>query len=88
MRHFGADIVQFDPLVDERLPDGVAGVYLGGGYPELHAEALAANLGIRLALRAFASEGGVVYAECGGLMYLSRSLQVDVPHGAVYDMGT
>lgn len=73
--------------MDERLPDGVAGVYLGGGYPELHAAALSANLGMRAALRAFAAEGGVVYAECGGLMYLSRSLQVDAPHGPVFEMG-
>lgn len=87
LRHFGADILPFDPLVDERLPDGVAGVYLGGGYPELHAAALSANLGMRAALRAFAAEGGVVYAECGGLMYLARTLQVDAPHGPVYDMG-
>lgn len=64
----------FSPLEDS-LPDGIAGIYLGGGYPEMHAHDLSANNGVRAAIAAFAKTGGVVYAECGGLMYLSQSLK-------------
>lgn len=74
LRQAGAEIVFFSPLRDTRLPENVDGVYLGGGYPELHAEALCANKGLRRALRAFAASGGTVYAECGGLMYAADEL--------------
>ncbi len=71
----GAALVPFSPLRDP-LPDGVDGVYLGGGYPELHGAALAANAATRAAIRRLAAEGGPIYAECGGLLYLARSLEV------------
>lgn len=61
--------------MEQALPPGIAGLYLGGGYPERHAKQLAANHGVKAAIAAFACAGGVVYAECGGLMYLSQSLQ-------------
>ena len=61
--------------MEQALPPGIAGLYLGGGYPERHAAQLAANHGVKAAIAAFACAGGVVYAECGGLMYLSQSLQ-------------
>ena len=64
----------FSPLSDD-LPTGISGLYLGGGYPERHAEGLAANRQLRAAVRAFADAGGVIYAECGGMIYLSHSLQ-------------
>jgi cobyrinic acid a,c-diamide synthase/ABC-type Fe3+-hydroxamate transport system substrate-binding protein len=70
----GAELVPFSPLAAP-LPRGVAGVYLGGGYPERHAAALAENRPLRAGLAAFASAGGVVYAECGGLLLLAASLQ-------------
>ncbi len=70
----GARLIFFSPLADG-LPTGISGLYLGGGYPERHAEALAANRQLRAAVRAFANAGGVVYAECGGMIYLSHSLQ-------------
>jgi cobyrinic acid a,c-diamide synthase len=70
----GADLIPFSPLHDARLPEHVDGVYLGGGFPELHAEELAANAGMRAALVAHAESGRPVYAECGGLMAVGRTL--------------
>ena len=71
----GAKIVPFSPLHDAKLPDGIDGIYLGGGYPEVHAEALAANESMRAAIASFAASGRCIYAECGGLMYLGRSVR-------------
>jgi cobyrinic acid a,c-diamide synthase len=70
----GARVVTVDPAHDEALPPGTAGLVLPGGFPEEHAAALSANARLREAVRAFAAEGGPVHAECGGLLYLARSL--------------
>jgi len=70
----GAELAPVDPTADESLPEGVAALYLGGGFPETHAEALAANQPLRAAVRRFAAGGGPVVAECGGLLYLARTL--------------
>jgi len=74
LEQLGATLVRFSPVRDPMLPE-VDGVYLGGGYPELYAESLAANARMRESLRAFAVRGGPVYAECGGLMYLTRAIR-------------
>jgi cobyrinic acid a,c-diamide synthase len=71
----GCEVVRFSPLHDKSLPEGIAGIYLGGGYPEARALELSANTAMLQALRDWAAHGGVIYAECGGLMYLTRSLQ-------------
>ncbi len=71
---WGAALVPFSPLRDATLPDNVQGIYLGGGFPELYARALAGNVPMRESIRAAASGGAVVYGECGGLMYLARTL--------------
>lgn len=69
----GAELVPFDTLNDARLPD-VDGLFIGGGFPETHAEKLSANTGLRRDIRTALENGMPAYAECAGLMYLSRSL--------------
>jgi cobyrinic acid a,c-diamide synthase len=72
----GAELVEFSPLKDP-VPPGLDGLYIGGGYPELHAAALAENAGTRETIRELAGSGTPIYAECGGLMYLAEALQLD-----------
>ncbi len=70
----GAELVPFSPIEDDLLPKGIRGIYLGGGYPELHAQALADNSDMRREIRAFSAAGMAVFAECGGFMYLCKSI--------------
>jgi cobyrinic acid a,c-diamide synthase len=77
LREQGAEIVWFSPLNDASLPSGLDALYLGGGYPELHAKRLSDNRQMLEEVRAFAASGRPVYAECGGMLYLSKSLSVD-----------
>jgi cobyrinic acid a,c-diamide synthase len=71
----GAELVFFSPLRDAHLPANLRGIYLGGGYPEVYVERLATNTSMRQELRCFIEQGGVVYAECGGLMYLTQAIR-------------
>ena len=64
----------FDPVRDEKLPDDVHGLVIGGGFPEEHAADLSANACLRAEVAALAAAGAPVIAECAGLLYLSRSL--------------
>jgi cobyrinic acid a,c-diamide synthase len=70
----GAEVVPFDPLVDVALPDGVAGLLVGGGFPEVHAAALADNVALRADVARRVGGGLATWAECGGLLWLARSL--------------
>lgn len=74
LRALGAELVPFSPLEDEKLPEGIDGLYLGGGYPELHAARLAANRTMRDSIRAAVLGGLPTIAECGGFLYLHRTL--------------
>jgi cobyrinic acid a,c-diamide synthase len=73
LERLGARIVPFSPIADRQLP-AVDGLYLGGGYPEVFAAELSANASMRESVGSFAASGRPVYAECGGLMYLTRAI--------------
>lgn len=83
LRAAGCDVVTFDPLTDEALPEGTAGLYLGGGFPEVHAAGLAANEPLRESLRTAVASGMPTVAECAGLLYLCRSVDGVPMVGAV-----
>lgn len=70
----GAGLSQFSPVEDQVLPAGTDAVYLGGGFPELFADRLAANRPMLESLRSAARRGVPIYGECGGFMYLGESL--------------
>ncbi|MFF5251817.1 cobyrinate a,c-diamide synthase [Streptomyces leeuwenhoekii] len=70
----GAEVVTFDPLRDEALPEGTAGLVIGGGFPEVYAGELSANEPLRRAVGELARSGAPVAAECAGLLYLCREL--------------
>jgi len=75
LRDAGAEIVRFSPLADKEVPVSADAVYIGGGYPEMHAEALSSNSSMLRSIRAWADAGKPMYAECGGLMYLSKGIR-------------
>ncbi len=70
----GAQLIPFSPVSDKQLPK-VDGLFIGGGFPEYRMHDLGANVGMREAVRNFIEGGGPAYAECGGLMYLCRSIR-------------
>ncbi len=70
----GAEVVAFDPLRDEELPEGTRGLVVGGGFPEVYAAELSANEPLRKAVADLAAGGAPVAAECAGLLYLCREL--------------
>ncbi|WP_406860171.1 cobyrinate a,c-diamide synthase [Streptomyces sp. HUAS MG47] len=70
----GAEVVAFDPLRDEALPEGTSGLVIGGGFPEVYGEQLSANEPLRKAVAELAASGAPIAAECAGLLYLARSL--------------
>jgi cobyrinic acid a,c-diamide synthase len=84
LREQGAEIISFSPIADQVLPADLDALYFGGGYPELYARELSANTPMLDQIRAFARSGGQIYAECGGLLYLSQ--QLSTLDGSVYPM--
>jgi len=74
MRLAGAEIVPFDTLTERELPSELDGLFIGGGFPELFMEQLESNASMRSSIHSAIEAGLPVYAECGGLMYLARSL--------------
>ena len=80
----GAELVFFSPLRDEHLPNGLHGLYLGGGYPELHCPALSGNVSMRQDVRRAVETGLPTVAECGGFLYLQRELAD--PEGGLWPM--
>ena len=79
----GCDVVTFDPLTDQALPERTAGLYLGGGFPEVHAAGLSANAPLRAALLDAVQSGVPTVAECAGLLYLCRSVDGAPMVGAI-----
>ncbi|MFJ4976746.1 cobyrinate a,c-diamide synthase [Streptomyces coeruleorubidus] len=82
----GAEVVPFDPLRDEELPEETRGLVIGGGFPEVYAAELSANEPLRKAVAHLAESGAPVAAECAGLLYLCRELD-GLPMCGVLDAG-
>ncbi|OQR99546.1 cobyrinic acid -diamide synthase [Thraustotheca clavata] len=74
LESLGCELNYFSPLRDKRIPSDVHALYFGGGYPELYAQVLESNLSMRMSIQEFANDGKLIYAECGGLMYLTSKL--------------
>lgn len=79
----GARVEEFDPLTDADLPAGTAGLYLGGGFPEVHATELAANRPLLARVREAVRDGVPTVAECAGLLYLCRTIDGVPMAGAI-----
>jgi cobyrinic acid a,c-diamide synthase len=79
----GAEVVPFDPLVDDDLPGGIDGLIIGGGFPEVHARELSANGSFLSALFTAAGRGLPIWAECGGLLLLCRSIDGERMAGVI-----
>ncbi|MEP9410153.1 MAG: cobyrinate a,c-diamide synthase [Candidatus Brocadia sp.] len=71
---YGAELTYFSPLYDKYLPADIEGLYIGGGFPELHAALLASNTTMKESIRKAHKKGVVIYGECGGMMYLLEQL--------------
>lgn len=84
LEQLGARLVSFSPLRDAALPAGTCGLYLGGGYPELHARGLSENVSLRAEIRDALESGMPCVAECGGFLYLHRTLEDEA--GVVWPM--
>ena len=82
LKRAGARLIEFSALTDD-LPPSLHALYIGGGFPETHAQTLSDNIRLKEAIRKAAEDGLPVYAECGGLMYLSEKL---IWEGKTYPM--
>ena len=75
LRGSGGELVFFSPVRERKLPDGIDGIVLGGGFPEVLADELEKNASMIKSIRSAVQDGMPVYGECGGLMYLTRSIR-------------
>lgn len=74
LRNLGAEITFFSPIIDNHIPDGISGLILGGGFPEVMADKLNSNLSMLKSVKKAGQQEMPIYGECGGLMYLTRSI--------------
>jgi cobyrinic acid a,c-diamide synthase len=74
LRNLGAEITFFSPLNDSHIPNDVSGLMLGGGFPEVMADKLHSNQSMRRSIKIAVEQGMPIYGECGGLMYLTKSI--------------
>ncbi|NOR51002.1 MAG: cobyrinic acid a,c-diamide synthase, partial [Gammaproteobacteria bacterium] len=79
----GAELIPFSPLKDSQLPKRLDGLFIGGGFPETHLGQLASNQSMKASIAASIEEGLPSYAECGGLMYLSQSIEWQGEHSSM-----
>ena len=83
LRAAGCDVAVFDPVRDPALPPGTSAIYLGGGFPEVHAQEIGENTALRDELRAAVRDGVPTVAECAGLLYLCATLEGQPMVGAI-----
>jgi cobyrinic acid a,c-diamide synthase len=75
LKSLGAELCEFSPLRGKKLPEGLSGLYIGGGYPEVFAKELENNIEMRNSVKSLIEKGIPAYAECGGLMYLTQAIR-------------
>lgn len=75
LTYHGANLIFLDALKENKIPNDLDGLYLGGGFPEVYADILAENEALKRDVKTFVEEGMPVYAECGGLMYLGEEIE-------------
>lgn len=73
LRTAGGELVFFSPLSDRMIPEDLDALYFGGGFPEIYGKELSKNETMKVSIRKFHEEGGLIYSECGGLIYLSEA---------------
>jgi cobyrinic acid a,c-diamide synthase len=74
LRNLGAEISFFSPIDDTNIPEGISGIVLGGGFPEVMADKLNSNQSMLKSIKKSGEQGIPIYGECGGLMYLTKSI--------------
>lgn len=84
LEKMGCELVPFSPLKDHSLPEGIQGLLLGGGYPELYAETLSGNTSLRRQIKEMLRQGLPCHAECGGFLYLHEAVEGE--DGKLYEM--
>lgn len=85
LEQFGATLIEFSPLNDNRLPENIDGIYFGGGYPEVFAKDLANKKDLMAQINSYSVQGMPIYGECGGFMILCRQVS-DVRNSKQYNM--